>query len=274
MARFPLNQFSGTSTLVMGILNVTLDSFSDGGAYPDVEAAIDAGLKMISHGAHVIDVGGESTRPGAAPISVEQEIKRVLPVIEGLCAKGVAVSIDTYKPLVAREAVAVGARIINDITAGEDPRMLEIAAQAACPIILMHMKGTPRTMQKNPVYEDVSQEVAAYLKQRVETCKKAGIAPEMIVIDPGIGFGKTASHNLELLRNIACLTRLGPVLVGTSRKSFIGAVLDAPVHDRLAGTAATIAYLVLKGVDAVRVHDVRDMARVCKMIQAITQEAE
>ena len=260
-------------THVMGILNVTPDSFSDGGSWTDTEIAIKHALTMIDEGADIIDVGGESTRPGADPVDAEIEIARVVPVIEGISATSdIPISIDTSKSEVARAAIEAGAAIVNDVTAlGADVNMAEVVASSDVGLVLMHMLGEPRTMQSDPRYDDVVAEVGDFLSERSELATKAGIPPDRIVVDPGIGFGKTLDHNLELLRSIDQIrTRVGlPVLLGPSRKSFIGAVLDLEVDQRLEGTAAVIALAVSAGVEIVRVHDVTEMVRVVRMTEAV-----
>lgn len=261
-------------TLVMGIVNVTPDSFSDGGEHVEPDDAVKHGLRLIDEGADLLDIGGESTRPGAAPVSAEQEADRVVPVIRELAKRTKApISVDTMKASVAEAALAAGARIINDVSAATaDPLMLDVAASRGAALILMHMQGEPRTMQQNPVYGDVVHDVRAYLAARAEAAIAAGVDPGMIAIDPGFGFGKTLEHNLTLLRRLTEFTTLGyPVLAGTSRKSFIGHTLDLPVTERLEGTAATVALAVAAGVAMVRVHDVGPMARVVKMVDAVVR---
>jgi dihydropteroate synthase len=257
----------------MGVVNVTPDSFSDGGRYLEPGAAIRHGLELVEEGADLLDVGGESTRPGAEPVPLEEERRRVLPVVEALAGRaGVPVSVDTTKAAVARAALDAGAAIVNDVSAGRfDPDMLPLCAERGAPVVLMHMLGEPRTMQRDPRYDDVVREVAAFLAARAEAALAAGVAVDRIVVDPGFGFGKTREHNLVLLRRLDEIVALGyPVLVGTSRKSFIGATLGGlPVEDRLEGTAATVALAVAAGASIVRVHDVRAMARVVRMVEAV-----
>lgn len=255
----------------MGIVNVTPDSFSDGGAYLDPGAAIAHGLRLIAEGADILDIGGESTRPGAAPVSVEAEIARIVPVIAGLAAQTRApISVDTTKVPVALAALDAGASMLNDVSAGADPQMLLLAASSDVPICLMHMQGEPRTMQSAPTYDDVVTEVRAFLFARAAVAEDAGVARANIIIDPGFGFGKTTEHNLTLLARLRAFTD-GPydVLVGTSRKSFIGLTLDLPVEERLEGTAATVALAVAAGAAIVRVHDVAAMRRVVDMTDAV-----
>ncbi len=258
--------------IVMGVLNVTSDSFSDGGEFFTTDRAIEHGIQMASDEAAIIDIGGESTRPGSASVSTEEQIKRVIPVIEALSAKiDVPMSIDTYNYDVAKAALEAGAGMINDITALNDERIGALAAENDVPVILMHMQGTPETMQVEPKYEDVVGDVLAFLLDRVKRAEKAGIPKERIVIDPGIGFGKTLEHNLRLLKNIGRFVDTGyRVLVGTSRKSFIGKITgrEKPV-ERIFGTAATVALCAAAGVSIVRVHDVAEMLDVVRMTQAI-----
>ena len=259
-------------THVMGIVNVTPDSFSDGGRFLDTEDALKQGISMAEEGADIIDIGGESTRPGAEPVDAAQEISRVVPVISALRERlGTPISIDTMKSDVAAAALDAGADIVNDVSAGRfDPQMLGLVGGRRVPLVLMHMLGEPRTMQAAPSYEDVTEEVAAFLQERAQAARAAGIAADRIVVDPGFGFGKTREHNLELLRNLRRFTELGyPVLAGTSRKSFIGATLDLPVGERLEGTAATVALAVAAGASIVRVHDVGPMRRVASMVEAV-----
>jgi dihydropteroate synthase len=256
--------------LVMGILNLTPDSFSDGGRCLRRRDALRYAEQMIADGAAVIDVGGESTRPGAAPVSVQEELRRVLPVVERL-APCVPVSIDTSKAEVAAAAVAAGASIVNDVTAMRgDPRMVDVVARSQAAVILMHMRGTPRTMQRNPRYDNVVREVGAFLRGAARQAERAGIAPERILIDPGIGFGKQLRHNLELLHGIDRLRRIGyPVVIGPSRKSFIGHLLGVDVDRRLAGTLACVAHAAAQGVEIVRVHDVAPAVHVVTMWGAL-----
>jgi dihydropteroate synthase len=254
-------------TLVMGILNVTPDSFSDGGRWLDVDRAVAHGLEMRAQGADIIDVGGESTRPGALSVGAPEEMRRVLPVIERL---GGLISIDTSKAAVAQAALRAGARIVNDVTALGDPRMGRVVSRSGAALILMHRKGSPRTMQKDPTYGDVVGEVMDFLRRRLKRALSAGISRDRILVDPGIGFGKRPEHNLEILRRLSEFRRLGcPVAVGTSRKSFIGHVLGRDVRERLPGTAATVTAAVLRGADLVRVHDVEEMTDVVRMSDAL-----
>ena len=259
--------------LVMGVLNVTPDSFSDGGQFMDTDKAIEHGLKMAAEGVAIIDIGAESTRPGAEPVSIDEQIRRVVPVIEALCKKiNVPISIDTNKNEVAQAALEAGAAIINDITALSNERMGKLAAEQQVPVILMHMQGTPATMQIEPKYEDVVGEVLQFLLERAQRAEKFGTPKERIFIDPGIGFGKTLEHNLKLLSNIYKFVETDyRVLVGTSRKSFLGKITgkEKP-SDRIFGTAASVALCVAKGVSIVRVHDIAEMNDVVKVVHAIT----
>ena len=263
--------FSG-GTLVMGVLNVTPDSFSDGGEFFDTDKAIEQGVRMASEGAAIIDIGGESSRPGAEPVSADEQIRRAIPVIGTLAKKiDAVISIDSYKYEVAKAALDTGAAMINDITALSDERLGKLAAEREVPVVLMHMQGTPRTMQVEPKYKDVVGEVLEFLLGRAKKAEQFGIAKEKIFIDPGIGFGKTVEHNLELLRNIDKFIESGyRVLVGTSRKSFIGKLTgkEKPT-ERIFGTAATVALCVAAGVSIVRVHDVAEMIDVVKIASAV-----
>ena len=261
----------GARTFVMGIVNVTPDSFSDGGLHFDAGAAVAGGLAMAEAGADILDVGGESTRPGAAEISVMEECERVVPVIKGLIAEvDLPVSVDTRKAEVARAAIDAGASIVNDVTAGRDPGMFDVVRDADAGMVLMHMRGDPATMQQLTGYYDVVREVHGALDERLRAAVAAGIDEERLAVDPGLGFAKTAEQSLLLMREIARFADLGrPVVVGPSRKSFIGAVLGAEVNDRLEGTAAAVAWLAANGANVVRVHDVPQMVRVVRMVDAI-----
>ena len=244
--------------VVMGVVNVTPDSFSDGGAWLDADAAIAHGRELVGEGAAILDVGGESTRPGAEPVDADEELRRVLPVLEGLAGAGARLSIDTSKAAVAAAALDAGATIVNDVTALRgDPRMAALVAERGCGVVLMHMLGEPRTMQRDPHYDDVVAEVAAFLAQRIEHAVAQGIALQRIWIDPGIGFGKTIDHNLELLARLDEIVALGrPVVVGTSRKSFLGRITGRDAGDRVAGTIATNVLALERGASVFRVHDV------------------
>jgi dihydropteroate synthase len=256
----------------MGILNVTPDSFSDGGEFFDRRAAVEQGRRMRNEGADLIDIGGESTRPGSEPVSAEEEMERVVPVIEALAPEPTApISIDTQKAEVAAAALEAGAEIINDVSAlRTDPDMAALAAEADVPLVLMHMQGTPRTMQEDPTYQEVVSDVTAWLAERVEHAVERGVAEERIIVDPGFGFGKTLGHNLELLRRLHELHSLGrPVLTGTSRKSMLGMILNVPAQERLHGTLATVSAAVLAGCHILRVHDVRPALEVVRVCEAI-----
>ena len=258
--------------LVMGVLNVTPDSFSDGGAFAGTEAAVARGLRLEQEGADLIDLGGESTRPGARAVPVEEELRRVLPVIERLARRvRVPLSIDTSKAEVAEQALAAGASIINDVTALRgDARMAMVAARGKAAVILMHMRGTPRTMQRRPRYRNVVEDVRRFLCDAAAEAQRAGIDRARIMVDPGLGFGKTLRHNLALLSSLERLVACGfPVVLGPSRKSFIGDVLKADVQERLAGTLACIAHARGKGVAIVRVHDVKPAVDLVKMLEAM-----
>ncbi|MEO8168033.1 MAG: dihydropteroate synthase, partial [bacterium] len=249
-------------TYVMGILNVTPDSFSDGGKYLDPADAVSRALQMIDEGADFIDVGGESTRPGAGPVPLAEELNRVLPVISALAGKtDTPISVDTYKPQVAMSALDAGAVIVNDISGmAFDDALAKLAREMGASIVLMHMKGEPRTMQNNPAYDNLWQEVIDYLQQRIEHVRSSGL--KQIIIDPGIGFGKRPEHNLEILKNLSNLKPLGyPILIGASRKSFIGKVLDLQAEDRLEGSLAAAVVSVMNGASIVRVHDVKETKR-------------
>lgn len=262
-------------TLVMGVLNVTPDSFSDGGRFSAPDAAVSHALEMAAAGAQIIDIGGESTRPGSDPVPEQQQIQRVVPVIQSLHGRvNAVISIDTTLATVAEAALDAGAHIINDISAGrDDPQIFRLAARRRCPIVLMHMQGTPKTMQVAPAYDDVTAEVAGFLNERVIAAGIAGIDIDKILLDPGIGFGKTVQHNLQLLNRLRELTVLGrPLLVGTSRKGFIGRITgETEPSRRLFGTAGTVAWAVANGAGIVRVHDVEPMAQVVRMIHAIIE---
>jgi len=260
-------------TCIMGILNVTPDSFSDGGRYFSENDAVTQALRMEEEGADIIDIGGESTRPGAVKVSVREEIKRVTPVIEELAKRvKVPISVDTYKSEVADASIKAGASIINDISGLRfDPAMAEVAAEHEVPVVIMHIKGTPRNMQKNPLYKSLISEIIDYLREGIIKAKKSGVAEDRIIIDPGIGFGKTVEHNLEIINRLSEFEGLEkPILLGHSRKSFIGKVLDGvTAGDRVDGTAAVTAIGIINGANIVRVHDVREMVNVARIADAI-----
>jgi dihydropteroate synthase len=261
-------------TYVMGILNVTPDSFSDGGRYFTLDSALEHALKMIEDGADIIDVGGESTRPGSDPVPIEEELRRVIPVIKELAKRTkVPISIDTYKSEVARQALDNGALIVNDISGLRfDEKMVEVVAEYKASVVLMHIKGTPKTMQQNPEYKDVISEIYSYLSESVNLALSAGI--KQIIVDPGIGFGKRLIDNLEIIRRLREFKSLGyPILIGVSRKSFIGNILNLPVDQRLEGTAGAVAISVWNGANIVRVHDVKEMVRVVRIVDAIKKTA-
>lgn len=257
-------------THIMGILNLTPDSFSDGGRFATPKQAVEIALRMVDEGADIIDVGGESTRPGSEPVPLEEEIRRVLPVIEMLSDKTlVPISIDTYKAEVADKALAAGACIVNDISGlSFDLLMPSVIARHGATAVIMHMQGTPKTMQQAPVYDDVVREVIRFLNGQCDKARSAGI--RQLMVDPGLGFGKTLQHNIALMQNLSDFHELGyPVLVGPSRKSFLGSILDLPVDERLEGTAAAVALCIRNGASVVRVHDVKEMKRVALVADAL-----
>lgn len=261
----------GRRTCVMGILNVTPDSFSDGGKHATFPRALEAALKMVRDGVDVIDVGGESTRPRAARVSAAEEADRVLPVISALRAEcSTPISIDTMKADVARQALAAGANIVNDVSAMADPAMLPLLVSGQAPVILMHMRGDPQTMQSDTRYRDVVPDVAEFLRKRAETAVNAGVADATILLDPGIGFGKSAAGSRALMEGLPTLGQLGrPLVIGASRKSFIGETLDLPAGDREEASLALAVYASVQGAHVVRVHDVRGTVRAVRMIDAI-----
>ncbi|GMV93564.1 MAG: hypothetical protein AMXMBFR82_33420 [Candidatus Hydrogenedentota bacterium] len=261
----------GHKTLVMGVINVTPDSFFDGGLLTDPDSASAYARNLIRDGADILDVGGESSRPGAAPVSPTAEQERVLPVIERVAPLGVPISVDTYHAATAKSALERGATMVNDITALRgDAAMAEVVAESCCDVVLMHMLGMPRTMQQDPRYDDVVDDICAFFEERMAFAVSRGIAENAIWLDPGFGFGKTPEHNLTMLRRLREFKRFGrPLLIGTSNKSTIGVILDVPVDDRMEGTAATVAIGIANGADAVRVHDAKRMARVARMSDAI-----
>jgi dihydropteroate synthase len=259
-------------TALMGILNVTPDSFSDGGRYLDPAKAVAYGVELADEGVDIIDIGGESTRPGARPVSAEEEIERVIPVLRGLRRNvSIPLSIDTYKADVARAALDEGADVVNDISALRfDPAMGPLVATEKVPVVLMHMQGTPQTMQGRPYYRDVLEEVKGFLSSRIRFALEVGIGPEQIIIDPGIGFGKNLNHNLTLLRGLSTLSSLGqPILVGPSRKTFIGKILGLGPEDRLEGSLAAAVAAVLDGANMIRLHDVREARRAIRIADAL-----
>ena len=259
-------------TAVMGILNVTPDSFFDGGAHFSLRDAVNHGLTLAREGADIIDVGGESTRPYSDPLPLDEELRRVIPVIKALAQETeLTISIDTYKSEVARLAIEAGATMVNDVSALRfDPGLGPLVAEADLPIVLMHMKGTPRDMQVNPTYEDLIGEILAFLRKAVDEAHSVGIRKELVIIDPGIGFGKSFDDNLRILRELDAFSSLGqPIMVGTSNKAFIGHTLGLPPDSRDAGTMATVAAAVMNGADIVRVHNVKTAKETVRMIDAI-----
>lgn len=259
-------------TALMGVVNVTPDSFSDGGRYFEPAQAISHGVKLVEEGADIIDVGGESTRPGARPVSGREEVERVIPVIRGLRRElSAPISVDTYKADVAKAALDAGADMVNDISALRlDPAMAPLIAAEKVPVVLMHMRGTPRTMQRRPHYRDVVEEVKEFLRDRIRFAVQAGVDLERIIVDPGIGFGKELEHNLALLRALPALADLGrPVLVGPSRKTFIGKILDVGPEERLEGSLAAAVAAVLGGASVIRTHDVKEARRAIRVADAM-----
>jgi dihydropteroate synthase len=257
----------------MGILNVTPDSFSDGGLHFDAASAIKSAIQMVEDGADIIDIGGESTRPGSEAVGIEEELRRTIPVIQSLAKEiKVPISIDTCKSEVAKKALDAGASMVNDISGLRlDHGMRKVVAEYKVPVVMMHIKGTPKNMQKNPVYEALLPEISDYLREGIKIAREAGIPEDKIIIDPGIGFGKTADHNLEIIHRLHEFTLLEkPLLIGPSRKAFIGKILgDAPASERIEGTAATVAVSIMNGANIVRVHDVKGMSKVAKVADAI-----
>jgi len=270
-------KFMGKKFILVGVLNVTPDSFSDGGLFLNPDVAVSHAMRMVTEGADIIDVGGESTRPGATPVPVDEELRRVLPVVEQLADRGVRISIDTYKSEVAEAALKLGAEIVNDVSGLRfDPRMPEVIAKYNAKVVIMHMKGTPQTMQINPYYEDVMHELITYFNERLEFAQSYGIKRENIIIDPGIGFGKRVEDNLTILRNLSSLCELGtPVMIGVSRKSFIGKILgiDNP-RDRVIGSIASNLIAFLNGATYFRVHDVKPTLEALTMVDAILSQHE
>lgn len=266
-------KFDLTRPLVMGIVNVTPDSFSDGGHHASTQAAIVHARRLIAEGADILDVGGESTRPGAAMVDEQEELDRVLPVIEGLRDIPVPISIDTYKPSVMRAALAAGASMVNDVNALQSEGAIDAVLSSDAAVCLMHKQGNPDTMQHRPVYRNVMEEVGAFLRERIAVLEVAGVTRERIVIDPGFGFGKTLEHNLELLRHLDALNDLGvPILAGLSRKSMLGAITGRDVGDRVAASVAAAMLATQRGAAIVRVHDVRETVDALKILQAVKEE--
>ncbi|MDI7259507.1 MAG: dihydropteroate synthase [Thermodesulfobacteriota bacterium] len=262
----------GKRTLLMGVLNITPDSFSDGGLYFDKEKAIAHGVRMAEEGADIIDIGGESTRPGSKPLEMEEELRRIIPVIESLTKEvDVPISIDTYKSAVAQRAIEAGAEMINDISGLHfDPDLALIAVREDIPIVLMHIRGTPETMQKDVYYESLFSEIIQYLKESIQRAESVGVNPEQVIIDPGIGFGKTLEDNLLIIKNLSEFRVLGkPILLGTSRKTFIGKILNADPGQRLEGTLSSIAIAVLNGAHIIRCHDVLQAKKTIAVADAI-----
>ena len=259
-------------TLIMGILNLTPDSFSDGGQFSDKNQATDYALKMIEDGADMIDIGGESTRPGAVPVSVDEELKRTISVIKSIRQQSdCLISIDTYKSPVAEAALDVGANLVNDISGLTfDEKMIDIVIARKVPVILMHMKGTPRSMQIDPHYDNVIEEICEFFKRKVKSAKNSGISDNMIILDPGIGFGKRLEDNFEIIRELKQICAMGyPILLGPSRKAFIGTSLSLPVEERLEGTLASITASIMNGANIIRVHDVKETLRAVKITEKI-----
>ncbi len=260
---------------VMGIVNVTPDSFSDGGKFNTTEKAIEHALQLVEEGAEILDIGGESTRPGATPVPLDEELKRVIPVIEGLRDVGVPLSIDTYKPEVMQAAITAGADIVNDVCALREPQALEIVAASQVGVCLMHMQGRPQTMQADPQYDDVVSEVRNFLKARLDAAEQAGIDRSRIVLDPGFGFGKRTAHNLTLLNHLNDIQALGlPLLIGISRKSVLGQVVGSSVDERIHASIAASVVSVMKGANIVRVHDVKPTIDALKIVQAVMNEKQ
>ena len=263
-------------TYIMGILNVTPDSFSDGGLYFDKSSAIERAYQIVEEGADIIDIGGESTRPGSEPISIKEELKRTIPVIEAISKKiKVPISIDTYKSEVAKVALDAGASMVNDISGLRfDPKMTDVVSEYKVPVVIMHIKGKPQDMQQNPVYEALIPEIIDYFRVGMKTAISAGVSEDKIIIDPGMGFGKTFDHNLEIINNLREFTFLEkPILVGPSRKAFIGKILgDVPATERLEGTAAAVSISIINGANVVRVHDVKETVKVAKVADAVKRE--
>lgn len=269
--QFKNKQLDLSYAQVMGILNVTPDSFSDGGRFTHIDAALQQARRMVEEGACFIDVGGESTRPGAQPVSAQEELDRVIPVIERIADElDVIISIDTCKAVVMREACAAGAHMVNDVRALREPDAIHTAVQLQVPVCLMHMQGEPRTMQSHPAYQDVVAEVRSFLQQRVQACVSAGIENNQIILDPGFGFGKNLQHNLNLFKHLPQFVQLGyPVLVGFSRKSMLGSILDLPVEHRLYGSLGLAALAVWLGATIIRAHDVGPTVQAIRAVKAV-----
>jgi len=260
----------GDKLKIMGIVNVTPDSFYDGGKYSySLKQTVDHAMQLIDDGTDILDIGGESSRPGASPLSAKDEIQRIVPVIEAIRKRSrIPISVDTYKVEVAKEAIDAGADWINDISGLRDKEMVDFISSKDCPVIIMHMQGDPQTMQENPVYNNVVDDLLIYFEKKIKMAKETGI--KKIIIDPGIGFGKTVSHNLEILNRINEFKQFEyPVMIGASRKSFIGGILNEEVENRLAGSLAVLGWLVLKNIDIIRVHDVRESVQFQKIITSI-----
>jgi len=259
-------------THIMGVLNVTPDSFSDGGKFLSIDKAVSQALKMVEEGADIIDIGGESTRPGSQPVTLKEETQRVIPVIETLVKKiQIPISVDTYKSQIALKAMEAGAELINDISGLRfDSEMVKLAAKYNVPVVIMHIKGTPQNMQESPYYENVLKEIKDYFEERVNFADSMGIQEQNLILDPGIGFGKRFEDNLAILKNLKEFKKLDrPILVGLSRKSFIGKILDLPVEERLEGSLGALACSIMQGANIARVHDVKESVRVAKVVDAI-----
>jgi dihydropteroate synthase len=266
----------GSRTFIMGILNVTPDSFSDGGRFFNFDTAVDHAKEMVEQGADIIDVGGESTRPSSGVVSADEERRRIFPIIERLLDElDVPVSLDTYKPEVAKDALELGVHMINDVNALREPGMVELVAEYDIPTVIMHFEGSPHNMVKKPKYDDLVQDVISFLRERADVAEAAGLSPEKIIIDPGFGFSKYGAQNIELLRGLHELRVLKkPILIGTSRKSFIGDLVDKPPDERLYGSLASVVISIMQKADFVRVHDVAETADVVKLVDAVTRISE
>ena len=262
-------QLDGGRTLIMGVLNVTPDSFSDGGRFLDPDRAVEHARRMVADGADIIDIGGQSTRPGSDPVTQEEELRRVRPVLDKLAGRiNAPISVDTFEPKVAEACLELGAVAINDVTGFRNPAMIEVAARHKAPVVLMHMRGMPKTMQHDISYRDVVADLKAFFAGRVAEIRKKGV--QEIMIDPGIGFGKNAEHNLEILKRLSEFKELGlPILIGPSRKSFLGKITGDPTGQRLEGTLAAVSVAVMNGAGAVRVHDVKACKRAVQVVDAV-----